>query len=338
MRENEWKIKNVDRLGFVGDGDKTSPLIVTKHDLLKLYTNCKGEQSMRNWFNLGGDKQESPKEWLQSLADDLVASNRHLNYIEGKREATSDGVYWYIPLNFYHGARIVLQYGDFKKVTNELLVTAPYDNYKVSEIPVNRSTSKEYLVQEINKELLKISKHIDYNLEMLRGEIEGQLYHSSGYSDLTSITPYYKKINGYYTPTRWADKVYVTIDHTLEGNYMLTLEGYGGVKTHTVSRKKTTQEISKVFVAGIKQYANKTTQTELISLKDTWNEITATRKETTMDDKIIVTHNHPHTVDLTLPEDIHEVNIKGATTGVTIKLIPNEEGDVPKEMTLIGVH
>lgn len=285
---------------------------------------CKGEQNVRNWFNIREGnpsyKQESPDEWLQSLADELVDNNRHLNYIEGKREATSDGVYWYMPLNFYEGIRIVLQYGDFKKVTSELLVTTPYDNYKVNEIPVNRSTSKKYLVQEINKELLKVSNLLDYNLEILQGEIDGQLYHSSGYSDLTPLTPYYKRINGYYTPTRWADKVHITIDHTLEGNYKLTLEGYGEVKTHTVSRKKTTQEISKVFVAGIKQYANKTTQAELTSLRDTWNEITATRKETTMDDKITVTHNHPHTVDLTLPEDIHEVNIKGATTGVKVSI------------------
>lgn len=268
---------------------------------------------MRNWLNLGkgnpSDKQESPDEWLQSLADELVANNRHLNYIEGNKEATSDGVYWYLPLNFYDGICIVLQYGDFKKDVNTLLVTAPYDDYKVSKIFVTRSTSNNYLVQEVNDRLLKISNRIDYNLNLLRGKIEGQLYHSSGYSDLTPITPYYKTINGYYTPTKWADKVHVTIDHTLDGGYKLTLEGYGEDKTYTVSRKKTTQEISKVFVAGIKQYDNKTTQAELISLRDTWNAITATRKEFSMSQYTNISNKHARVLDVNITKNIHTVKI-----------------------------
>lgn len=296
---------------------------------------------MKNWFNIGKAKQESPEEWLQSLASDLVDSNRHLDYIDGREKVAYNGLYYYVHFYFYQSIYVVLQYSTY---TDRLLINIPYDNYTNPTLPITLSTPKGYLVQEINEELSKYSKYVDSTLNNLATML--QLWWKDGTgapADLTPLTPYYKRITGEYKPANGIDKVQLSLDIDAGSDYVLTIEGYGKVNRPHISRRKPLQTIRLFFIkhleAFVDSYGKQTTQADLISLRDTWNASVALRKELTMDDKITVTQQHPHTVDVTLPEDIHEVNIKGATTGVKVNIdtLTGEETTEATQPTVLSL-
>lgn len=47
--------------------------------------------------------------------------------------------------------------------------------------------------------------------------------------------------------------------------------------------------------------------------------------------ELTISNKYAGVLDINIPDNINEINLTGYHEGVTLKLIPNEEGDVPKE-------